>query len=59
MVQYEDPDGVKLHNRLWNGGNGTGNVKLYRNLFGFLPILVDDIEVKNMGCEYGEYDRVK
>ena len=56
LVNYEAPNGIKRHNHLWNGGNGKGHVKLYRNLFGFLPILIDDMTVRNMGCEYGEYD---
>ncbi|MBQ4167177.1 MAG: hypothetical protein II590_03130, partial [Clostridia bacterium] len=28
-VNYESPDGEKRHNRLWNGGNGTGLIKLW------------------------------
>ena len=55
MVNYEDPDGQKRHNRLWNGGNGIGNIKLYRKRKGNLE-LVDDITATHIGCEYGEYD---
>ena len=51
-INYEAPNGKKLHNRLWNGGNGVGTVKLYS--FGKL---IDNIECKNVGCEYGEYDK--
>ena len=51
LVNYEAPNGKKLHNRLWNGGNGVGTVKLYRD-----GKLVDEIDVKNTGCEYGEFD---
>ncbi len=52
LINYEAPNGKKLHNRLWNGGNGEGVVKLYhRNR------LIDEVVVKNCGCEYGEYDR--
>ncbi len=52
LINYEAPNGLKLHNRLWNGGNGKGTVKLYhRNK------LVDEIEALNIGCEYGEYDK--
>ena len=50
LVNYESPDGKKRHNRLWNGGNGTGVLKLYRK-----KKLIDEIEIKNIGCEYGEY----
>ncbi len=57
LVNYEAPDGVKRHNRLWNGGNGTGVLKLYkRGLFG-KETLIDEIEATGIGCEYGEYDR--
>ena len=50
LVNYEAPDGVKRHNRLWNGGNGSGAVELYRD-----GKLVDRIRVEKAGCEYGEY----
>lgn len=50
FINYESPDGAKRHNRLWNGGNGRGIIKLYR--FGKL---IDEIEALNVGCEYGEY----
>lgn len=51
FVKYEAPNGKKLHNRLWNGGNGKGTLKLY----GKDGELIDEIEVKRIGCEYGEY----
>ena len=50
LINYEAPDGSKRHNRLWNGGNGVGTVKLYRG-----TDLVDEMEARNVGCEYGEY----
>lgn len=56
LVNYEAPDGTKRHNRLWNGGNGVGRVKLYEKVKG-MYLLVDDINVYHTGCEYGEYDR--
>ena len=52
LVNYESPDGMKRHNRLWNGGNGKGTIKLYRK-----NKLIDDIRCENVGCEYGEYDK--
>ena len=52
LVNYEAPNGKKLHNRLWNGGNGTGTVKLYRD-----GKLIDEIRAENTGCEYGEFDK--
>lgn len=56
LVNYESPDGKKLHNHLWNGGTGYGSIKLFRKA-GRKWALVDDISVKNTGCEYGEYDK--
>ena len=54
LVNYESPDGEKRHKRLWNGGNGQGTVRLYdRERDGFR--LVDEIEARRVGCEYGEY----
>ena len=56
-INYEAPTGLKRHNRLWNGGNGTGVLKLYkRNLFG-KETLIDEVEATGIGCEFGEYDR--
>lgn len=54
LINYEAPNGLKLHNRLWNGGNGTGVIKLYQKKYGKITLL-DEIEAKNIGCEYGEY----
>lgn len=51
LVNYMAPNGKKLHNRLWNGGNGKGTVKLYH-----CGRLVDEVDAENVGCEYGEYD---
>ena len=52
LVNYEAPDGRKRHNRLWNGGTGTGTVKLYH-----CGRLVEEAECRNTGCEYGEYGK--
>ena len=55
LVNYEAPDSSKRHNRLWNGGNGWGTVRLYDKKDGRLE-LVDEVEATHIGCEYGEYD---
>ncbi len=55
LVNYEAPDGSKKHNKLWNGGNGTGRIRLYDKTHDGL-VLVDDIDATHIGCEYGEYD---
>ena len=55
LVNYEAPDGSKKHNRLWNGGNGWGTVRLYDKEKDSLT-LVDELEAGHVGCEYGEYD---
>ncbi len=54
LVNYESPDGFKRHNKLWNGGNGIGLIKLYKVTKG-KKRLIDYIEARNIGCEYGEY----
>ncbi len=51
FINYEAPTGEKKFKHLWNGGNGVGTVKLYRN-----NKLIDEIEAKNCGCEYGEFE---
>lgn len=59
LINYEAPNGSKRHNKLWNGGNGKGRVRLYKKVlrsgFKFGWDLVDDMDVFNVGCEYGEY----
>ena len=55
LVNYEAPDGAKRHNRLWNGGTGTGRLQLYRKRPGRLE-LIDDMDAAHVGCEYGVYD---
>ena len=52
LINYEAPNGTKRHNRLWNGGNGVGTITLYHN-----NKIIDVIEAKNIGCEYGEFDQ--
>lgn len=51
LIAYEAPDGKKRHNRLWNGGTGTGRLTIYNKD----NQIIDDIDVFNAGCEYGEY----
>lgn len=58
FVNYEAPDGSKKHTRLWNGGNGTGTIKLFDRI-GDEFVLIDEIEATHIGCEYGEYEKEK
>ena len=53
FVNYEAPNGEKRFQRLWNGGNGHGTVCLYHR-----GRLVDRIHAENVGCEYGEYEKL-
>ena len=55
LINYEAPDGSRHHNRLWNGGNGWGTVKLYEKQ-NDQRVLIDEVEASHIGCEYGEYD---
>jgi len=57
LINYEAPNGKKLHNRLWNGGTGYGKIRIYEKQDEF-KILIDEIEMTNVGCEYGEYDEI-
>ena len=54
LINYEAPSGEKLHNNLWNGGTGYGEIKIYKRQ-GQEKVLIDHIKMKNVGCEYGEY----
>jgi len=53
FVNYEAPDGNRVHKRLWNGGNGYGWIKLYRKKPGGKE-LAEEFRIGHVGCEYGE-----
>jgi hypothetical protein len=53
-VNYENPEGLKLHDELWNGGTAFGTVKLYTRKKTTL-VLTHEFEGKFGGCEFGEY----
>lgn len=55
LINYESPDGQKRHNNLYNGGNGIGEIKLYKKI-GKYKKLIDTIKAYDIGCEYGEYN---
>lgn len=54
LIRYESPDGYKRHTRLWNGGTGSGTVKLYEKKHGRW-VLLDEVTAGHVGCEYGVY----
>ena len=58
-IRYEAPNGTFRHKNLWNGGNGTGTIKLYKKRISLKNKweweLIDEIEAKNVGCEYGVF----
>jgi tocopherol cyclase len=54
FVRYESPKGEMRHTRLFNGGNGTGVISLYK-IQGKKRELIDKFDAFNIGCEYGEY----
>ena len=53
FVNYEAPDGSRIHKKLWNGGTGYGWFKLYRKAGGDWQ-LIDEYQIGHVGCEYGE-----
>jgi hypothetical protein len=53
LVNYENPEGEKNHNKLWNGGHAFGTVKFYKK--GKELVLIDELVGSYGGCEYGEY----
>ncbi|MCG8700029.1 MAG: tocopherol cyclase family protein [Bacteroidales bacterium] len=54
LVNYENPAGEKNHQKLWNGGHAEGTLKFYKKEWNGLK-LIDELEGKLGGCEYGEY----
>lgn len=55
LMRYQAPDGSRRHTRLWNGGTGRGEIRLFERRNGAL-IPLDTIDIGHAGCEYGEYD---
>jgi hypothetical protein len=53
-VNYENPDGEKRHNALWNGGYASGRLVLFRRA-GKGWEEVESFSGELGGCEYGEY----
>lgn len=47
-------DEKEVCSRLWTGGTGYGTIKLYHK-DGKKRDLIDYIEIRSTGCEYGEY----
>ncbi|MET3775306.1 hypothetical protein ABID20_000849 [Rhizobium alvei] len=56
LMRYQAPDGTRLHKRLWNGGTGTGEIRLFARKAGTVEP-IDTIAIGHVGCEYGEYQR--
>ena len=54
FVNYENPLGMKNHNKLYNGGHAKGSLKLFKKTNGQFE-LIDELEGNYGGCEYGEY----
>jgi tocopherol cyclase len=54
LFNYENPQGEKNHTQLWNGGHGSGTVRLYKKR-GAGYILIDTMQGTLGGCEYGRY----
>jgi tocopherol cyclase len=50
LINYEAPNGERKFHRLYNGGNGFGVIELYKD-----NLLVDRIQARHTGCEYGKY----
>ena len=55
-INYEAPSGKKLHNNLWNGGTGHGEIKLFKKGKNKTLETLGHFSVEHCGCEYGKYD---
>lgn len=57
FINYEAPNGKKLHTHLWNGGNATGTLVLHKIDKHKNVTILDVMTFKHGGCEYGEYNK--
>ena len=51
MLSAESPDGKVSDIPLWEGGNATGTIELYRRIGGSLE-LIDRLQFENGLCAY-------
>lgn len=51
---YVNPQGLIPHKTLWSGGNGIGEIRLYKKIKKSLEI-IEQARIENCGCEYGAY----
>lgn len=56
LMNYESPDGNKLHNNLWCGGNAYGILYLWKKK-SIGKELIDKIVVEDAFCQYGICDK--
>ena len=54
LINYENPQGEKKHDKLWNGGHAEGTVSLYKRGF-FKDTLIETFTGNLAGCEYGAH----
>jgi hypothetical protein len=40
---------------LWNGGNGHGEIKIFRKVASKELEFLDNVSIGHVGCEYGKY----
>ncbi|OJF75601.1 MAG: hypothetical protein BKP49_11200 [Treponema sp. CETP13] len=57
FMNYEAPSGEKLHNHLWSGGTGYGELKFFIHKGKDLE-QVEYAKIYNCGCQYGEFDQI-
>ncbi len=50
LINYENPNGERVHKTLWNGGSGKGRIRLLGKRKNGL-VLIDDIDALSVGCE--------
>ncbi len=53
LMRYQSPDGARRHQRLWNGGTGRGELRLFDRSRPAAPVEV--IDIGHAGCEWGTY----
>lgn len=56
LLNYESPDGQKLHNNLWSGGNACGILYLWKKKL-TSKTLIDKLIADNVCCQYGVCDK--
>lgn len=58
-LNYESPNGKKVYDTLLSGGNGYGEIKIFKKSRDKSLELIEHLSVAHVACCYGEYGKIE